>query len=645
MKFKSISLALLFSLLSIFPLIASAQEEQEKPKKDEPTPKATDLLPQDTVLLVQAEDINDLYDKFSETSFGKMVQDEKLAPLLGGVYDSFNQLFEENVAGELGASLDDLRSLPKGQISFALAAPRRQDMSPVFILEVGDDNEVANTLLDRGRELVQAEEGTETEEIIGDTSVYRFEGDSDDEQVMYFQRAGLLVFCTDIEMATNIINRWDGETPKRDRPLSQNRKFLNVMAQCNGTKDERPQIQVYIDPIELYRKTTRGNAGATIALGFIRSLGLDGFSAVGMGAIFAPEDFDSIFHFHVGLTSPRSGIIEMIAIKSGDVTPEIWVPNTVGSYMTMNWDYDKTYNELVKLYDSFYEPGDMESLIDENVNDRIEMDLKEDILSKLNGRVSLAQMYTQKGAINAQSTMIGVGLENGEKFKDTLESLVKAIDEDGSWKTSRHLGSTIYSLEVDNEGRRAEIERRRAERRAEIELTEDQQARREARDKMRKAFSANVRTPEPCFAIVKDHFLLSDSIDFLKEAIKTSKNDDRGLAQDTTYKQVIKQIRRQLDGKEPGMITYQRPEESFRMIYDLVENDATKETLKAGAEQWEFARNMSEAFENSELPEFEHFLQYMAPTGGMLTNDESGIHYMAFSLKSEANSSKKKKKK
>ena len=618
------------SLLSIFAatitllLQAPTTAQESNAKKN---PDASQLLPEDTVLFVQAQSIEDIKKAFNQTSFGRMIQDEELKPLLEGVYGVVDEQFEQYLADRMGVGMADLPKLIKGEISFALAAPDQEDISLFLLIEVGEENEVAQTLLEKGREFAKAQEAEESSEDVGETKLHVLQKDG---SVFYFEREGKICICNNETLVKQVIDRWDGNVEKRDRSLSQNRKFVNVMSRCNGTKDEPPHIRFFIDPIEIYRKATRGNLAATAGLGIIRGLGLDGFSAIGASMIFAPEDFDSILNVHVLLASPRAGIIEMIAIESGDVTPEPWVPYDVTAYMTVNWNVEKSYVELEKLYNQFQPADDEEesafaAAVQNNISDNIGVDLKADILDGLSGRISFANWYAKPARLNAQANMLGLGLKDPDAMADTIEAILKKVDLQGNVE-SKSFNGVKYHLVPVPDFREQQRERRRQRR---------EQLREQGRDvgPEEDRVELDLRTPQPCFGIVGDYLLLTDSEDFLKEAIRATKDDDKSLAQDPDYAKVIRQIRKQLDGKEPGLITYNRPEQSFRMFYDLAQSDNVREVLSSRGEQVPFLKSLGETLADNKLPEFEHFLKYMAPAGGMLVNDESGMHYMAFSLK------------
>ena len=613
-KFFLPSILLLATLFLInSPSIVQAEDEGRD---------ASQLIPEDTVVFVQTKDIRELRESFMKTQSGKFFQDEELAPMLGDLYRHANEAYDENLKDRLGVELADLPNLVQGEVTFALSAPPKSPLVAILFVEIGEENEVAETLLEKGREIAKEEGNEETVEEFGTTEI-RAAGD-----VCYVQRDGKLCFCAgddrgaNREMIESILNHWDGNVDKRARTFSDNRKFVNVMARCRGTKDEPPHIRFFVDPIELYRKATRGNAVATVALGIIRNLGLDGLSAIGGSTINATEDFDSMIHLHVLLANPRAGVIEMLAMKSGDLTPESWVPYDISSYASANWDFEKTYVELGAVYDKFYEEGSFEEAVEENVNENIGVKLKEDVIELLDGRVTFATMYV-KPTINGVANMFSMGLKDPEKMQETLEAIMEKTNVSESLEEKKMAGYKYYrGPSPDFEGRRERRYQRRVER-----------AKEEGREPPERRVDLEFRAPEPCFGIIDNYLIFSDSEDFFRKAIETIEEQDEQLANDPDFIKTQKQIRKHLHGKKAGMITYNRPEEGLRLMHDMVNSKNVRDVLKEGSENSEFARRMREVLTDNELPEFEHFLQYIAPVGGVMVNDESGFHYMGFALK------------
>ncbi len=80
------------------------------------------------------------------------------------------------------------------------------------------------------------------------------------------------------------------------------------------------------------------------------------------------------------------------------------------------------------------------------------------------------------------------------------------------------------------------------------------------------------------------------------------------------------------------MISFNRPEEGMRMLYGLVASEQTREGLRRGGENNQFLKSLGKSLDDNPLPPFAVLRQYLAPGGAMVVDDETGIHYMAFSL-------------
>lgn len=621
MKCFNLVLLMITSLLTI----SATTNAQERPT-------GVQLFPEDTVLLIQTRSVPNLIERFQKTSIGMMLNDEKLAPIVESLYGSAADGFQENITEFLGVSLDDLTNLPKGEVSFGLVAPKRDDLAVMFIFDVGEDDETMETLIAKALEEVTKNGGTKETEMEGETEIVSLAGDGDDP-IHYFERKGTLVACSNIELLRTTIQRWDGTEEKRTRTLAQNRKFLNVMSRCKGAKNDPPQIKFFVDPIGIFKGATRGDASAGIYMGVVRLMGLDGLSAIGASMSMAPKNFDYVFHAHVSLANPRAGVVRAIAIKNGDVTPEDWVPYDVTQYVTGNWDFDLMYNEIEKIYNSYYGEDAFLELVDEQVNERLELLLKEDLVDNLDGRFSLATFYAEKEKINGQSNLLSINLKEGHDFEEKIESLLEKFDTSENFKKKSYKGMKYWTFSTaDAADRRREA---RASRLSDSPEDKERAKRIQEAQERREQMSTAIRFPEPTFGIYENHLMVADSEKSLKMAVKTGKGSEDRLASDPEFERVVKEIRRQLDGKEPGLITYNRPEESFRMLYDLADSDDTRSMLEGMSESSGFMGAIFKALDENELPEFDDLLKYFSPGGGMLTNDSTGMHYMAFSLRRE----------
>ncbi|MCH7726618.1 MAG: hypothetical protein IH991_09090 [Planctomycetes bacterium] len=593
----------LVSLVALSGLFASLAHAER--------PIAPKLLPENTLVFVRVASAPELVEKFKETSIGKIGQNEKIKPLIGQLYGSAAEAFTQ-IQDQIGVSLDELLALPQGEVCVAIVEREGSQPTLVAILDVGDRIASARKLLERADELASDRGLNKRTETVGEIELTIYEGLPGGNEAVIFERDRTIVITGDQTLSTEILARWDGQADKEDRTLADNRKFLTIMSRCKGTKDERPQITWYADPIKLVEAFAQGPART--ALAFLPVLGLDGFLGVGGSFIMAPEDFDGIVHFHVLLDNPRAGVIDMLALSSGDTTPEDWVPPDVNNYMTMHWDVGKTYSKLETLIDSFNTEGMFADIVQQRLSDRIGVDFEKDFIDALDGRFTYITAIVPPVSINGQANLIGAKLKDAKKFRRTLEKVLETTELPLEKKT--FAGVKYYQVDVPfGPGR-----------------------------PFRPADGENgpprpnipLRQPKPCLAIMGDYLVISDSTELLQRAIKTKNDSKKSLANELDFQLIASKIKRQTGNKKVGMITFNRPKDALQMLYDVATDKETRKSLATGAEDNEFLSVLNKALKDNPLPPFAELAKHLAPGGGLVINDETGFHYMGFTLKRKA---------
>jgi hypothetical protein len=481
------------------------------------------------------------------------------------------------------------------------------------LIDAGKNLPDARKLLERGEEIATREGSRRSTEEIGDTTLNIFE-QGDSEVAAYFEKDDCIVVAiNNLDVARQLIKRWDGKDDEEVESLSQNRKFTTIMKKSQGTRDEVPQITFFADPIEIARTAGRSNFGIRAALALLPTLGVDGVKAVGGSIILAPEEFDGIVHLHVMLSNPRNGVLEMVALQAGDTTPEAWVPADASNYRTFNWDFQTTLKEGEKLYDSFNAEGDFSSLLEGRFSENLGIDFEDDFLEQLDDRFTWVQWMEPPARINSQANLVAMKLKDAKAFKRTLDKIVDKVGDDNIEKKSH--GGVSYYLGPEGQG---PGQRRRAR----LEESE--------RDDLPEA---RVRRPQPCVAILGDYLVISDSPKFLQHAINTKRASSNSLADDPEFKLISAKIKRHAGTNKPAAITFTRPEQGFRLLYDLATGEESRRNISAWGERNEFLRVVNEALEDNPLPDFAEISKYLAPGGGLLTNDQTGIHFIGFTLK------------
>ncbi|MCC9608211.1 DUF3352 domain-containing protein [Blastopirellula sp. JC732] len=573
-------------------------------------PAASDILPDNTVIYARLTNVNEVKEKFGQTSIGKMMNDPQMQPFVAGVWLAINDSVAQ-VEDQVGISLDEVLSIPQGEIAFSLVPQESGPLAFVMFIDLGDNPATARKAMETLEELATGDGATLESETYKETKLNIINGRRG--PLVYCEQDETLLLSNRTEALEDVIENWDG---LRENPLSQSQKFVTIMSNSRGTKDEPPQLFWYADPIEAVREISAGGAGSGYLLAFLPVLGLDGVKAVGGSHIMATEDFDAISHLHVMLERPRTGVLAMIAPQNAETKPEMWVPADVTTYMTVNWDVEKTYNALETLYDSIRGEGKLAEDIDRRINNRLKIDFKADIIDNLDGRFTLVQWYEPPARINSQGTLLAAKVRDAGAARQTMETIVTNFFEgDLGLTIERHeIGTATYWTFIPPDrplpDDMDEVRRRRIER-------------------------ARRMRPEPTFGVMGEYIFVADRPGLIEQAIRTQATGDRRLSDDLSYKLMLSKLQRQAGERSISAISFYKPEQTLRMWYELAEADSTKEFLGSRAEENQFLGNLKAQMEANPLPPFSVISKYMAPSGGIWINDESGIHYIAFQLKRE----------
>jgi len=562
-------------------------------------PTAPQLLPKYTLAAVRIADLPVLVSRFQQTALGQIGQDARMKPLVGQLFQAAQDAFKQ-VEQQVGLPLDQLLKIPQGEVCVGFVASENfeQEAGFVVVIDTKDQAVQARKLLAAAEEIARKNGGNRGTDRFGGEEVDVWTGFGPG-RVFSIERDGTFVFATTKPLMESVIANFNGTGV--ERTLADYDKYNTVMDRCLGQGDEQPQISWYVDPIALVRRLASGSLAAT-GLALFPVLGLDGLQAVGGTMTFATGDFDEIQHFHVLLDNPRVGVIDAIGLRPGEMTPESWVPGDCVTYSTINWDLRHTFNASAKLYNGIMGDGELENQIRSRISDRLGVDFEKEIMPQLSGRATWVQWVEKPVRINSITTLIGLQLKEPQAFKHILDKVV--LKHSATLEKQRY-GTVEYWLIKTGAGR----------------------------PQKGKAKLGDLRQPMPCVGIVNDYLVMTDSMKAFQEAVTAQSNPDQSLATSLDFKLISSRIQRQPGGDAPGAITFSRPEEGMRFWYEMANAESTRKNLSQQATRNRFFGSVDQALRDHPLPPFEVIAEYMAPGGGMIVNDQTGIHYTTFTLK------------
>jgi hypothetical protein len=546
--------------------------------------EATRLVPKNTFIFARIADLPDLKERFQQTAFGRMVVDPQIAPLVQQVLGAATESLAD-AEQKLGMTTKEILAIPQGEIALAFAASEtQQKMLPILVVDVGSQQAAAEKFLESA--VAAANGAPAEEETYQGTKLasYIIRG----QTLVYFFKDGTLAMSLDAGLAKSLLNAWDDKTVET---LADNDRFAAVMRHCTPANGQEPQLSIFADPVGAVRAQS-SNAWITA---MITTMGLDGLMAVGGSMNLADGEFDTLMHLHVLLDNPRTGVLGMIAMTSGDSTPERWVPGDAAAYLTIHWDALKTFKKLSSVVDSFSGEGFLAGQLRAQ-SEKYGVDFEKEVLPALAGRVTQANWMERPITVHSQVTVLGVQLKDASAFQKVLDNFVaKQVDK----LETKSYGGVAYYV-------------------ATIPMPEERPWR------------------HASFGIVGDYLLIADRPSALERAILTQQGEASAtLASALEFKLVANKIARQPGGKQAGMIGFQRPEESFRYFYDIAASDMARDWLRRTGERNKFFKQLGGAMETNPLPPFSAFTKYLAPKGSLITDEESGLHYTSFGLRRE----------
>ena len=623
-------------------------------------PQTESILPETTVALMQVPNFRDALEKLKETSVGRMMADESLAPLIDGFWEEAETSYGD-VKEKVDLEFSDLTSLPDGEITFAVIAPRRRNPEFLIMMDLNEEDGVLDRVMERGRVLLPQEasaqvapanevlpedapEGlfdkpAEPESEVDAPNEDGFEIETfyaDGRKIHYFRQERTLVACTSRSELDDLIERWMGREVEKTRPLSANRKYVTIMNRCAGTNDLDPEFRFFVDPIAVAKSSTRGNASARFAINLLPLLGFDSLSAIGGTMFLDEEKYESVLHGHVLLTNPRSGIFALLAFRPTEYAPEEFIPQAVTNHMMVSLDAPKAYAELTKIVDSFDEPGYFEKLVDDNVNQELGLNLKDDIIDAIDGRMTWFQWIEEPAVINSTRSGIAIRLKDTEKFQLLIDKLTGLYNRDLPPKKAGqnatpvvekrdYRGITIYAeprSAIDSRNER--IKRRRNRTRGAQKKGASRKARME------------FRVESPQMAIFGDCLVISvDSNDLMKTMIDTYLGEGERLADDDNYARIVQESQRLLKNELPIANIYSDPKRQIKWLFDLIRAEQTNEVLGSAAEGNKYLSGFKNRLDENPLPEFDQLESYFRQSGGFVSDDDTGLHMLFYTLKSE----------
>lgn len=564
-----------------------------------PFPRAAKVFPKDSVVFVSIPSVPALKKAFLDSSAGRMLQDPQLAPFLSDFWGGLLQAGAE-FENEVGLSIPAMLAIPQGELSFAIVANSTKSPSFLFMLDAGEKIEDLRKLVNRAQQAATENGAAVSRSTAAGIEIAQFkdpntpEG-STDNGISFFLSESTLFAGNDPAVVKALAERIGGESS--DEVLADNPKFQRLLQECRQASQGTLHLVVFADPIQLMEGIAVAQPSAGFALAVLPVLGLDGLNSLGMAMSADVAAWDSISEIHVFMDNPRTGVLDVPALKKGEAIPEAFVPGSVIRYATLYIDLPTTLSRVEKLFDGFRGEGAFRRAVVQRIERNLGLNLTEEVLPITSGRVSLVTWFEQPVRINSRASALILHVSDPAAASILVEKVAEKL---GDRMERKSLGTREYY----------EITRRRPEN-----------------------LPPQVRFTNPCVAILEDTVVVTDSATLLGEMFAMLDNPDQSLRDTLEFKLTLGKVRQLAGSSEVAMMAYGRPEEGIRALYESARSEEGRQALRQAAESSPPAKAFLEALEKHELPPFDVLAKYFAPQGVLLIDDGTGWHLINFALR------------
>lgn len=609
-RHKFLFVALLAPLLT--PAASLAQPER---------PSAMQLYPAETVLWVRTADAGLLMERMDQTLMAQMLRDPEMADITGRAGDAVTDAYGKYVKNFLEADLSELKKLPQGEIAFGLIHRPRSNPGVMLLADFGEQAEVAQQVVERLKTLAEEDDAAvATEQLRSDEATVIRKGNDQNDAVAIVRRESVFVVANDKELLQATLDRWDGipiEPPVEEstdsdeetstatkkteplylEPLADYPSFSATLREIMPGAEEPPQAVFYVDPIGVLEATAGRNTGYRIAAATFPALGIDGIKAIGGTMWLATDKWDSLVRGHLLLGVPRSGVVKVARLETGELAPPKFIPASVESLMAAETNPLRLFDDIASLYDRFQYDGAFREVVTKNLSNKMGVDFENDIIAHLAGSVFYVTGYDESGKEVGGKPSLVLPLVDTTAAQATLDKLKEKFPDLFEEQT---FGSLTYHAIVP--GRMRE------------------------RPPSERFFS-------PAVAIVDDCLVVTQSTPILKQMIEARDGQRPRLADSIQYRLVMSRLKRLTRGEPFSGVAYQDSEPMFRHFYGLATAEDSVERLDGLAERVTFFKYVREVIDGVELPPIETILKYNAPGGLVMIDTPTGWHVIGFGFK------------
>jgi len=411
-------------------------------------PAAAELVPENTFLLMEVDDFQQLKAQFEKTSICRLYKDPSMTAFIAGCKNKWNEQISRLDKNDIFKAIIEADITPQGKIAFAMLFNDRvkdsNEPSVVFVTQWGKDidkvKKAVGKLVEKniemgGHQLLPEEyRGVKIESL-------RDEGST---MFCYCFVDDVFIGTGEIELLRFVIAHLKGAAGPS---LADDPDYSSVIAATGPHYDVKIFMNIKQMVKSVISKDSTGRMKTQMS-----ALGLDNIAAAGYSLAFARLPGSSWSgKFFIRLNGPKKGICRMLDFTSSALKAPCFIPSSAYFLVIINLDIKEAYSELYNMIFSL-EPAvaaamNTPLIPPEAPQQRPRLMLKDDIIDNLGSQVVFSQIFNKPAAtLSMPQSLFAVGITDRSTLERSMLLLHSKVFNNPGAK--RHLlGYTLYLIE------------------------------------------------------------------------------------------------------------------------------------------------------------------------------------------------------
>lgn len=395
--------------------------------------RSAHLLPATTKAYASINGVEELRGQWKQTQFSQLLE----APVMQNFRGELQKRLDAQEAEMVqlyGVSLDELLDVATGEAAIGLIETSGEQLTRMFLVEVGPDSQAADDLLHKMAERLAAQGGRRSELAIAGVQVAAYavpQREAADQEVLSFVHEGVLGVGGDSATVRTVLETWDEPAEGK---LASLPAFADTMQRVLAAAPQwTPPVQFFADPNRLDEllDPTELLADGTRRPTLARKHGFSAMQGIGGALNLMDDGCQVLYRMAVYAPPPWEKGMQMLDFPVGaDFLPAAWAPDYLNSFTTVHWRLEKILENIGPLFDDLA-ANDDRGAFDDIVRD-VKNDLNVDLhalFGRLGPRVAVSSDAQEPVSATSQRDLVAIEIKPGQE-KTVEQEIARLLRDD-----------------------------------------------------------------------------------------------------------------------------------------------------------------------------------------------------------------------